>query len=135
MPKEFTVLEGTFSIHRFPRDEPVPAKVYSGSHFWIGKTGDELSIVCESSINIKSEFADHGWSVIKLIGPFELNTIGIVSEVSAALAKENISIFVQSTYDTDYILVKEQNINTAISALKLAGYYYKPQRHNISGDI
>lgn len=52
----------------------------------------------------------------------ELSLIGILAGISSILASEGINIFVVSTYDTDYILVKEDRTDKAAAALETGGW-------------
>lgn len=119
---KFTFIEGEYTIHRFNSTDPVPHDVLSCGHFWIGKTYDELSVVCETNINLSSSKSDSGWCALKLIGPFDLNSTGILAGVASLLAKAGISIFALSTYDTDYILIREINRQKAEDILVNTGY-------------
>ncbi|MBU3179919.1 ACT domain-containing protein [Clostridium psychrophilum] len=88
----------------------------------ITKTLDELSIVCtQDSIpnNIKCE---SNWRILKVEGPLNFSLIGIISSISNVLAQQKISMFAVSTYDTDYILVKDKDIDNAIVSLSVVGY-------------
>lgn len=116
------ILGNEFAIHRFPPDEKFPEEVLSGKYLWIAKTEDELSIVCESGIELKSMKCNSTWSALKLIGPFDFSEIGILSDISNVLAMAGISIFAFSTYDTDYILIKKSNLEKTINSLKANGY-------------
>jgi len=83
---------------------------------------DELSIVCSQACipsNIKCE---KDWKALKIEGPLDFSLIGILCSISAILAQNGISIFAISTYDTDYILVKEKDITKAINALSNEKY-------------
>lgn len=62
------------------------------------------------------------WCTLKVEGPLDFSLIGILSSISTILAENKISIFAISTYDTDYILIKEGEINKAIDALSDRGY-------------
>ena len=59
-----------------------------------------------------------GWRVLKLEGPFEFSEVGVLASVLVPLAEENISIFAVSTFDTDYVLVKEERLERAVAALR-----------------
>lgn len=119
------LLEDTFAIHRLNPGAKIPSKVFGEPFFNIVKTDEELSIVCRNSLPLKSEHCSQDWSCIKVLGPLELNTTGILLKLSKALADANISIFAISTYDTDYVLVKEDKTTEAVEALKDAGYQFK----------
>ncbi|MBM7869973.1 hypothetical protein JOC70_001443 [Clostridium pascui] len=112
-----SLLKDKFGVCRLDINEAIPSWGTKGEFFSITKTADELSIVCnEENIpsNIKCEVE---WKALKIEGPLDFSLIGILSKISSLLAKDGISIFAISTYDTDYILVKESHIENAISVL------------------
>jgi hypothetical protein len=85
------------------------------------RTKDELSMVCPQ-INVpKGIVCSPGWSCLEIKGPLDLSSIGIISLIAKTLEEERISLFSISTYDTDYILVKEKDLEKAILALTEAG--------------
>ncbi|CAM4170274.1 ACT domain-containing protein [Pseudoalteromonas byunsanensis] len=116
------LLSHKFTIHSLDCDASIPAQVINANIFFIAKTEDELSIVCPSSIKIDSFAAEDNWRALEVIGPLGFSLTGIMANISGVLAKAHVSIFSLSTYDTDYILVKEQQIDAAIKALKKDGY-------------
>ena len=93
--------------------------------FFLAKTNDEISLVCPTkSIPKDTNNQDDGWRAIRVEGKLEFSLIGILSKVSTVLAKNKISIFAISTYDTDYILVKNQDMKKAQLVLVEAGYRF-----------
>ena len=111
------LLEGKYGVCRLSTDEAVPSWAFKGEFFSITKTEDELSIVClEENISEKIK-SEKGWRVLKVEGPLDFSLVGILSKISGLMAKNNISIFAISTYDTDYILIKDENIKKAIKVL------------------
>ncbi|BDF94542.1 MULTISPECIES: ACT domain-containing protein [Pseudoalteromonas] len=112
----------TFTIHTLEVDAVIPAELFKQPMFVIAKTQDELSIVCPCQFAIDSLDAEHDWCALEVIGPLGFSLTGIMANISGVLAKAHISIFAISTYDTDYVLVKQQRINDAIKALKKDGY-------------
>lgn len=116
------LLKGKFGVCRLGENELIPEWAQRSGFYSVTKTPDELSIVCsEDSIpgNIKCE---KDWRILKVEGPLDFSLIGILSSISTVLAQKGISIFAVSTYDTDYILVKEKDISNAIDALSNAGH-------------
>ena len=90
---------------------------------FIGKTDEELSLVCRTQDVPENALArDDGWRAFRIQGPLDFSLIGILSKLSAVLAENGIGIFALSTYDTDYILVKAENLDRALEALERAGY-------------
>lgn len=90
---------------------------------FIGKTDEELSLVCQTS-DVPASVTDRedGWKGFRIKGVLDFSLIGIISKISGVLAKNQIGIFVVSTYNTDYVLVKEEQLNEALTALAAEGY-------------
>ena len=93
----------------------------NGKFFFIGKTDEEISLVCLTS-DVPENTTDRvdGWRTFRIEGVLDFSLIGILSEISKVLADNKI--FVVSTYNTDYILVKKENLQKAQQALKASGY-------------
>lgn len=119
------ILEDLFTIHRLSLKSEIPDQVFQGLFYSISKTDEELSVVCPSSVSLNSEKSETGWACIKVLGPLDFSLTGILAEISAVLAKAEISIFAISTFDTDYILVKSENLQAAKKALQLAEHIFK----------
>ena len=118
------ILDSEFTIHKMDPNKKIPANLLVDEFCWIGRTDEELSIVCKSTTEINSKIKDDGWSCIKIMGPLDFSEIGILANISTLLAKAHISIFALSTYDTDYILVKSEHVKKAILALASGGYEF-----------
>ena len=123
MPKQtLKLLEDKFAIHRFAEDEQIPAEVFKAPIFFIGKTYEELSIVSPEELELNSIEQENGWVALEVMGPLAFSLTGIMSQISGVLASANISIFAISTFDTDYILVKQDTVEQAIQSLRKDGY-------------
>lgn len=117
-----TLLKDNFGVCRMESDDVIPKWAMDSDFYSVTKTMDELSIVCRlDSIpsNIKCE---RDWRTLKVEGPLDFSLVGILAAISTILANEGISIFAISTYDTDYILVKEKDVENAISSLTKERY-------------
>ena len=87
------------------------------------KTDEEISLVCKTEdVPEKTLVRDDGWKGFRIEGVLDFSLIGILSKISAILAENKVGIFAVSTYNTDYIFVKEENFDKAINALKDNGY-------------
>ena len=106
------------AICRLEKNAPIPDWALKHDFFSITRTDEELSIVCPESLVPKSVKAEKGWAVLKVQGPLDFGLTGILSSLLTPLAKNKISVFALSTYDTDYILVKEHAIDEALEILK-----------------
>jgi hypothetical protein len=88
----------------------------------ITRTKKELTIVCRQDVIPSQCQRDLNWRCFRLDGSFDLNQIGVISSISAPLSEAKISIYCISTYDTDYFLVKEENVEQTISILSGCGH-------------
>lgn len=123
MPKQtLLVRESLFTIHSLDPDSDIPATVLQSPLFFLGKTEEELSIVVPNTVEVSSLDCDEGWRALELLGPLHLSLIGIMAQIGQVLAAAKVSIFVVSTFDTDFFLVKDNKLNDAVTALKKAGY-------------
>lgn len=96
---------------------------FNAGFFFIGKTDEEISLVClTGDVPLHTTERDDGWKGFRIQGILDFSLIGILSELSAILAENQIGIFAVSTYNTDYILVKKENFHRATSVLSEAGY-------------
>ena len=125
MKLNLKILDGSFSIHRLSPKNEIPIQIYQGQFFSITKTDEEISVVCSSSVHLDSESSETDWSCIKVLGPLDFSLTGILADISAILAKAEISIFAISTFDTDYILVKSEKLQAAKKTLQQAEYDFK----------
>ncbi len=95
----------------------------SADLFFLGKTDEELSLVCKTeNAPPKTIERDDGWRGFRIQGVLDFSLIGILSKLSGILAEHKIGIFAVSTYNTDYILVKEENFERALTVLAEEGY-------------
>lgn len=112
------VLEDRFAICKVDSSIPIPMWVLRSKDFYsITRTADEMSIISlESSVPADVE-KEGGWKALKIEGVLEFSLIGIISSITDLLAEEGISVFVMSTYNTDYIFIKEKDLEKAINVL------------------
>lgn len=90
---------------------------------FIGKTDEEMSVVCETSLAPSNAIErEDGWRCFRIEGTLDFSLVGILAKVSALLAEAGIGIFAISTYNTDYILTKAENIIRALQVLEANGY-------------
>lgn len=116
------LLKEKYGVCRLDKTDSIPNWAKDSDFFSITKTLDELSIVC-SQQNIPNDIkCEKDWRILKIEGPLDFSLIGILASISTILAQKEISIFAVSTYDTDYILVKDNDVDNAIEALVNEGY-------------
>ena len=107
-----------------PRFSVCKVKDYSGVDLtkpfcFTGTTDEENSLVCpEALVPGNTIERDDGWKGFRIIGQLDFSLIGILARISKILAEGGIGIFAISTYNTDYILTKEENFEKAIEGFK-----------------
>ena len=121
MKLRLEILENSVAIHRLSALSPIPEVVYGSRFYAICRTGEDLSIVCDSQIRLEAEKHEPGWRIIKVLGPLDFSQTGILASLTVPLAEAGISIFSQSTFDTDYILVKSADLERARHVLAASG--------------
>jgi len=119
----FTLARETFSIWRLSPDQPIEwAKLNEASWYSVTRTAEETSVVAPATIDLGRGDRQEGWSCLKIEGPLAFGLVGIIAGVAGTLAAAKISIFLVSTYDTDYFLVKASDVDGAVDVLEAAGH-------------
>ena len=117
---ELKIIDQDFSICKV---EDLSQIDYSDKFCFVSKTDEELSLVCSTNLVPKNAIqCDNGWNAFRIQGILDFSLIGILSRISSLLAENKIGIFAVSTYNTDYILTKEENFNKSIKILESNGY-------------
>ena len=117
---------------RFAFDARVPAWALEGAFFCVVRTRDELSVVCREDACTEDActegripdgaFAERGWMALKLEGAFPFSMTGVLASFLQPLAEARIPIFAISTFNTDYVLIKPENLEQAVVVLAAAGH-------------
>ncbi|RUP45144.1 ACT domain-containing protein [Jimgerdemannia flammicorona] len=107
-----------FTVHRLPRSTVVPADVLQSPWYTISKTTDELSVILPAAYTHGPPLTDAtkvepGWRCLKIEAVLDLSLVGILTTVADPLRDAGVPIFVVSTYDTDYVLIKEAHVEEA----------------------
>jgi len=122
----------SLAVCRLASDANIPAWALEGGFFCVVRTPDELSIVCQENVcpegactedrTPPAATVERGWVALKLEGPFPFSMTGVLASFVHPLAEAQIPIFAISTFDTDYVLIKRENLDQAVSALATAGH-------------
>ena len=121
---ELKILNNKLKVVKLKPNETVPEIVYKQEFYSITKTDEELSIVVNEEVNILSDVVEYNWKAIKIVGTLDFSLIGILSKISNILAQAEVSIYALSTYNTDYILVKDDKLEKAIKVLEQNEYKF-----------
>ena len=117
-----SILPETLAICRLDKESPIPEWALEASFFSITRTGEELSIVC-TQLNVPEGVKhEDGYRCFKVQDTLDFSLTGVIASLATPLAFEGISVFTLSTYDTDYLLVKERSLTKASSILSQNGH-------------
>jgi hypothetical protein len=116
------VLPERLAVCRLAPDEPVPERLARAQFWSVTRTDEELSIVLPEELVPADWQAETGWRCLKVLGPLDFSLVGVLAFLAGSLAEAGVSIFAISTYDTDYILVKEGDLEQAKRSLAARGY-------------
>jgi uncharacterized protein len=119
---KFRQLPARYAIVRFDPHAPIPDWATKGEFTSATRTSDELSIICSAEDIPENGTPALRWTCLKLEGPFPFSQTGVLLSFIEPLSNNGIPIFAISTYDTDYILIPEENSNRAADLLRGAGY-------------
>lgn len=122
MKISFSIVPGEFTVARLDPEAPFPEWAPSRGFCSMTRTAEELSVVCEDSSIPPGVRAERGWALLQLRGPFPFEQVGVLEAFVRPLAEAGVSVFAIATFDTDYVLVKKDRLDDALSALAAAGH-------------
>ena len=118
------LLEGEYSVYKFSQNISLAEITHDEKFISITKTEDEISIVTTLDLKNYAKI-EKDWKIIKINEMLDFGLIGIISKISNILANKKIGIFIISTYNTDYIMIKKEDIEKAIKILIENKYEFK----------
>jgi uncharacterized protein len=117
------VRPGEYAVARLDPAGPLPAGLFDAPGLVsVTRTADELSVVCPADRAPEVGRVQPGWRLLTVRGPFEFTLTGIMAALAGALAAAGVPLFALSTYDTDHLLVREEDLARAVTALREAGH-------------
>lgn len=120
-PIPLRLLNERFAVCRLAPDEEIPVDLDASTLLSVTRTPTELSIVCRESPDLCGQI-EAGWRCLVVEGTLEFDQVGILASLAQPLTEAGVSIFAISTYDTDYLLVKQEKLDLAIETLRAAGH-------------
>jgi len=120
--RSLSLLKNSFAICRLDKNATIPTWAYIGEFFSITRTPDELSIVCPQTAVPDGTNCETGWRCLKVESPFEFDLAGAISSIAAPLVEADVDLFVVATQDSDYLMVKETDLERTVLVLSRAGH-------------
>jgi hypothetical protein len=128
---ELLILEESFAICQLEAACELPAWALSTDFLSLTRTREELSIVCPAAAVPSKVKCQRGWRCLEVKGPLDFEEVGILNALTGPLADDRVSVFAISTYNTDYLLIDERDLERACRALQHYGHQVGPPE---SGD-
>ncbi len=116
------VLPGPYVVCRLPAGSALPPQVWEGDFVSVTRTPDEVSVVCPAAVELPQARREGNWRVLRVAGQLDFSLVGVLARLTRFLANAGVSVFALSTFDTDYLLVREADLRRALTALRRGGY-------------
>lgn len=121
-----TLLPQKYAVCRLDPNGPIPYWALLGDNFVsLTRTNSELSIACLQENVPEDVQAERGWRCAKVEGPFDFSVSGVHMPLAVPLAEAKISILAIATYETDHLLIKEEDVERAMQVLEAAGHRFR----------
>ena len=105
------ILETEYSIYQFSEKHQVPDTIFDSEFLSISYAVDEITVICQSNLEINSKVGDGNWTCIQLVGEFDLEIKGVWAKITSIVAEAGSPVLAITTYNTDYFLVKTASLN------------------------
>jgi hypothetical protein len=128
--RDFAILPLRLSVVRLDPGARSPQPPAQAAFWSLTRTEEELSVVCDEAAgkalcgpgSPEGRRLQGGFRALKLRGPLDFSLTGVLARFLAPLAAADIPVFAVSTFDTDYVLVRDEHLQRAVAALGSAGY-------------
>ena len=114
-------LEDKYTVYQVADYEDIPSEIFESSFCSVTKTDEEVSIVTNCSSRFDNIKSSDGWRGFRVKGILDFSLVGIINEITGPLKENKIPVFVISTFNTDYVFVKDGSLQDAIEAFKITG--------------
>lgn len=122
-PYALSITPGRLAIVKLPpKESGLPEWARRSDFLAFIQTPDEITVVCNEQVAPFGFHSERGWRALRVQGPLNFSLVGVLASLIVPLTVAEVSIFVLSTFDTDYLLVKEYQLSPAIQALRSAGH-------------
>src|SRR5262245_49640688 len=115
-------VDGAYAVCRFAPGTVIPPQMLVGPFCSVTRTPNEVSVICPQDAVPEGVACEPGWRCLRVAGTIRFSAVGVLASLTVPLAADGISVFAVSTFDTDYLLVKDQDYDRAVAALRRAGH-------------
>jgi hypothetical protein len=122
---ELLIEPDRYSVCRLDADAPWPQPPPGARLYSVTRTPDELSVLCVAGDEPPGAEVEAGWRTLRIVGPLAFDLVGIIASVTVPLAAADVGVFVVSTYDTDLVLVRAEDLEQTIGVLEAAGHHVR----------
>lgn len=131
LPTDLTllILPERYAVCRLPAEADFPEWARPGDLLALLRTRDELTVVCAERYAPPEARAERGWRALQVQGRLDFALVGVLASIAVPLARADVSLFALSTFDTDYVLVKENSLERAVAALTQQGFLVLDHGH------
>jgi hypothetical protein len=119
---ELRVLDGEYAVWKLPPGAAFPDLAEDDGLQSVTRTAAELSVVARADQAPAGIPVERGWSALEVAGPLAFELTGVLAAIASPLAEAAVPIFVVSTFDTDYVLVRTAHLDRAVGALEAVGH-------------
>ena len=118
------VLSDRLAVCRLPLQATWPVPPAGPSFFVAARTAEEISVVCtqDAAPDHPEVRIEPDWRALEVVGPLDFKMVGLLASIAGPLSEVGVSVFVVSTFDTDYVLVRAESLEAAVTALRAAGH-------------
>jgi len=117
MEIELELMQVPLSIAKVTEYQDLLKQVEGARFVSITKSDEEISLVVDSDKMPEYKFVSAGWRAMRIIGPLEFSLVGVLQKILEPLAQNRISVFTISTFDTDYLLIRQEQLQKAVELL------------------
>ena len=121
---QLRTLPDSYAVVRFEPGAELPEWVDAGPFRSVTRTDHEVSVVCRDRDVPEGESVDRGWTLLETLGPQDFSLTGVIASLVEPLAEAKVPIFVISTFESDYVLVRSTDLGRAADALESAGHEF-----------
>lgn len=121
---QLRTLPDSYAVVRLQPGAALPDWVDQGPFRSVTRTEHEVSVVCRDHDVPEGESAERGWTVLEVMGPLDFSLTGVVASLVVPLTESDIPIFVVSTFESDYVLIRSADLARAADALEGAGHVF-----------